>query len=67
MEKEKRILGLDSTIQKLKDNQKLIMGILRSNIGNGLTEKDLKTVKWGYDRKFTMLQREKQVLTQKFN
>lgn len=67
MEKDKRLVSLDETIQKLKDNQKLIMGILRSELGNALSEKDLKTVKWGYDRKFTMLQREKQVLTKKFN
>jgi hypothetical protein len=66
-EKQKRFISLNKTVQDLKDNQKLVMGVLTSETDNGLTDKDLKVVKWAYNQKFKMLQHEKQVLLKKSN
>ncbi len=65
-EKQKRLETLDKSVQKLKENQKLIMQYLTSDIGNGLEEKDLKVVRWAYSQKFKMFQREKLILNKKY-
>jgi hypothetical protein len=64
-EKQKRLETLDKSVQKLKENQKLIMQCLTSDIGNGLEEKDLKVVRWAYNQKFKMFQHEKLILNKK--
>ena len=64
-DRQKQIINLDKAVQNLKDNQRLVMGCLTSDTGNGLTNKDLKVVRWAYNQKFKMLQHEKQVLSKK--
>jgi hypothetical protein len=61
-EKQKRLESLEKSVQDLKDNQKLIMGCLTSDLNNGLTDKDLKVVRWAYNQRFKMFQHEKQIL-----
>lgn len=56
-------MSIDNKIDKLKSNQKLIMDSLGSN--PQLTENDLKIVKWAYNQRFKMLQREKQRMLKK--
>lgn len=64
-EKQKRLDALGKAIQELKENQKLIMGCLASDLNNGLNEKDLKVVRWAYNQRFKMLQHDKHILHQK--
>jgi hypothetical protein len=61
----KKLEGLNKSGQELKENQKLIMDCLTSNLNNGLTNKDLKIVRWAYSQRFKMLQHEKQILNKK--
>lgn len=62
-DKDKSLAGLNEAVESLKANQKKIMSILISH--TELTNKDLKVVKWAYDKKFKMLQHNKHKLTQK--
>lgn len=62
---QKRIITLDKSVQDLKGNQKLVMGVLASDTSNGLTDKDLSVVRWVYSKRFKMLQHEKQILLKK--
>ena len=62
---QKRIITLDKSVQDLKGNQKLVMGVLVSDTSNGLTDKDLSVVRWAYSKRFKMLQHEKQILINK--
>lgn len=64
-EKQKRLESLNKSVQNLKENQKLIMECLTSDMGNRLNSKDLKVVKWAYNQRFKMLQHEKHILNQK--
>lgn len=64
-EKQKRLGSLEKSIQDLKENQKLIMSCLTSDISNGIKEKDLKVVKWAYTQRFKMLQHDKHIIHQK--
>jgi hypothetical protein len=61
-EKQKRLESLEKSVQNLKENQKLIMSCLIPDCSNGLTDKDLKVVKWAYNQRFKMFQHEKQIL-----
>ncbi len=62
-----QIINLDKAIQNLKENQKLIMDVLTSDLNNGLTNKDLSVVRWAYSRRFDMMHRQKQNLLKKIN
>lgn len=55
-----RVEQIEKSIQDLKDNQRLIMDTLE-NSGVVLSKKDLKIVRWAYQRRFNMLQHEKQI------
>jgi UDP-glucose 6-dehydrogenase len=63
-EKEKQLISLDKAIQNMKDNQRLIMGVL-TDIDSGLKNEDLKVVKWAYTRRLKMLQHEKHIIHSK--
>ena len=65
-EKQKRLESLGKSIQALKENQKLIMGCLTPE-HNELTPKDLKVVKWAYNQRFKMLQKEKHLIQKYIN